>query len=51
VSGIVTVVPSNTYTRRPFQSQPFSALASRPRPTEQAAVEKNASGSRRRARQ
>jgi hypothetical protein len=49
VSGIVTVVPSNMYTRRPFHSQPRSAWASKARPTEQAAAEKNSSGSRWRA--
>ena len=36
---MVTVVPSNRYTRRPFHSHRRSARASRARPTEQAAVE------------
>jgi hypothetical protein len=51
VSGMVTVVPSNRYTRRPRHNQPGSALASRARPTAHAAAEKNPSGKRWRARQ
>src|SRR3982751_5797859 len=48
---MLTVVPSNRYTRRPRHSHPGSARASRARPTAHAAAEKNASGSRCRARQ
>ncbi len=49
VIGIVTVVPSNRYTRRPIHSQSRWARASRLRPTEQATSAKNDSGRRRRA--